>query len=280
MNRWNGGGRVLNQDRRWGTILSLILHAAVIAGLVFYFRGPLSTQIVAAGEGSSAGEGAIEVGVIEARQLGLSAPRSVSLPGEEVGATNNEALETVAPSPPDDAELLPATERSRRDREARPVERPTARQTEQLVTPTPQRSGSPGTNVEVGRSSGSQIPSVSGGIGIGGGSGTAGNGVPGGSEYGRRIQMILSRNYNPPAVAATGVEYVVVQLRVARDGRILSLVNGRVAPNYFKRRSAIDLVNYAAERAVIASNPLPALPNGFLLGAQEATAEIWFRYPR
>jgi hypothetical protein len=40
------------------------------------------------------------------------------------------------------------------------------------------------------------------------------------------------------------------------------------------------LVNNAAERAVLASNPLPPFPNGFLLGAQEAVAEIWFRYPK
>jgi hypothetical protein len=92
--------------------------------------------------------------------------------------------------------------------------------------------------------------------------------------------MILSRNYNPPAVTATATEFVVVQLRIARDGRILSLSNGRLNPAYLKRRSAIDLVNYAAERAVIASNPLPPFPNGFLLESQEATAEIWFRYPK
>jgi hypothetical protein len=81
-------------------------------------------------------------------------------------------------------------------------------------------------------------------------------------------------------VTATATEFVVVQLRIARDGRILSLSNGRLNPAYLKRRSAIDLVNYAAERAVIASNPLPPFPNGFLLESQEATAEIWFRYPK
>ena len=46
------------------------------------------------------------------------------------------------------------------------------------------------------------------------------------------------------------------------------------------RDDLLTLVNYAAERAVIAANPLPPFPNGFLLGAQEAVAEIWFRYPK
>jgi hypothetical protein len=108
-------------------------------------------------------------------------------------------------------------------------------------------------------------------------------GMPGGSEYGRRIQMILSRNYNPPSISDAGeTQYVIVQLRIARDGQILSVVNGRVGSNYFKRRSANGLINNAVERAVIAASRdgFPPFPNGFLLGAQEAVAEVWFKYPK
>jgi hypothetical protein len=91
----------------------------------------------------------------------------------------------------------------------------------------------------------------------------------------------LSRNFNPPTLNdASGVHIVIVQLRIARDGRILSLVNGRVAPSYFKQRSANDLINNAAERAVIASHPLPPFPNGFLMSGQEGVAEILFKYPK
>jgi hypothetical protein len=105
--------------------------------------------------------------------------------------------------------------------------------------------------------------------------------LPSDSKYGRQIQMILGRNFNPPATSdATGTQYVILKLRIARDGRILSLVNGRIAPSYFKRRSQNGLVNNAVVRAVIASNPLPPFPSGFLIGAQEAVAEIWFRYPK
>lgn len=238
-------------------------------------------MIVAAGEGSGETAGAIEVGLVDAGQFGLSLPRSVSLPGEDPNAPNNEVVETDVARAADDAEILPST--SRRvvtEPPDRRTDRPTARQSEQLVTPTPQRGGSADRSVEIGRSAGSQIPSLMGGVGVGSGSGMGGSGLPGGSEYGRRIQSILSRNYNPPALTASGTEYVIVRLRIARDGRILSLVNGRLNPTYLKRRSAIDLVNYAAERAVIASNPLPPFPNGFLMESQEATAEIWFRYPK
>jgi hypothetical protein len=88
----------------------------------------------------------------------------------------------------------------------------------------------------------------------------------------------LSRNFNPPTLNdASGVHIVIVQLRIARDGRILSLVNGRVA---IKTPSANDLINKAAERAVIASHPLPPFPNGFLISSQEGVAEILFKYPK
>lgn len=275
--------RSVNLDQRWGAILSALLHVAllVLGGLIL--RQPPSTEIVAAGEGSGEGGGMIEVGVVDAGQLGLSARRAVSLPGEERDLPNNELVETQRPDPSDDAEVLPTDQpRDRRpiDPAVRQVDRPTPRQTEQLVTQTPQRGLSPNTNVEVGRSSGSPVPSMTGGIGVGSGAGRGEGGLPGGSEYGRRIQLILSRNYNPPAVSTPGTEYVIVELRIARDGRILSLTGGRLDPRSLKRRSPLDLVNYAAERAVIASNPLPPFPNGFLLGSQEATAEIWFRYPK
>jgi hypothetical protein len=275
--------RSVNLDQRWGAILSVLLHVALLVLGALFLRQPPTTEIVAAGEGSGEGGGMIEVGVVDAGQLGLSARRAVSLPGEERDLPNNELVETQRPDPSEEAEVLPTDQpRERRpiDPTIRRVDRPTPRQTEQLVTRTPQRGLSPNTNVEVGRSSGSPVPSMTGGIGVGSGAGRGEGGLPGGSEYGRRIQIILSRNYNPPAVSTPGTEYVIVELRIARDGRILSLTGGRLDPRSLKRRSPLDLVNYAAERAVIASNPLPPFPNGFLLGSQEATAEIWFRYPK
>jgi len=252
------------------------LHAGLLIALFIFFRHPLSTQIVAAGEGQEGGDGAIEVGMVDAGTLGLSLPRRVTTIGDDPGAVNNELLETVRPT--DDAEALPSEARPEKPIEKTvKTERPTDARRDRLVTREPMRGSSAGTSVEAGRSPGTQQPMMSGGIGIGGAAGASG--VPGGSEYGRRIQLILSRNYNPPATAdVASTQYVIVQLRIARDGRILSIVNGRLAQ--IKRRSPIELVNFAAERAILASNPLPPFPNGFLLGAQEATAEIWFRYPK
>lgn len=258
--------------------MSASLHVIVLGALVWFFRNPLTTTIIAAGEGQG-GEGVIEVGTIEAGQLGFTLPRNVSFVGEQPDVANNEIVETEKKSD-DNAEVLPSDVKKRPEENATKTDRPTANQTSQIVSPTPLRGGSANTSVEVGRSSGSSTPQMANGVGVGSGANLGANGVPGGSEYGRRIQMILSRNYTPPASSDTAPQFVVVQLRIARDGRILSLAGGRLSPSYIKKRSSNDLVNFAAERAVIASNPLPPFPNGFLLGAQEAIAEIWFRYPK
>ncbi len=274
------------QRLRLAVILSSALHLLLLVTAILLFRGPLNPHIVAAGEGQGGGQGnVIEVGVIAASQLGFAAPRAVSLLGEEAGGVNNVLVETRRPAPEAEAEVLPsATSKPKKPAErATLTDRPTANQTEQLYSQRPLRGRSANTNVEVGRSFGSPVPAMSGGVGIGGSSGlgTGTGGVPGGSEYGRRIQMILSRNYNPPALPeARDTHHVIIQLRIARDGRILSLVGGRVAPNYIKQASRYDLINRAAERAILASNPLPPFPPGFLLGASEATAEVWFRYPK
>jgi hypothetical protein len=257
------------------------MHLALLGAGVLLFRHPLSIQIVAAGEGRGGGESVIEIGVVEASQLGLAQPRAVSYVGDEAGKVNNEMVETLSPKPAADAEAIPSETKRPSKVKATTTDRPIANQNEQLVTQKPLRGSSTNTNVEVGRSFGSVIPAMSSGVGVGSGANLGAGGVPGGSEYGRRIQMILSRNYNPPAINDMGgTQYVIVQLRIARDGRILSLAGGRLSPSYFKRRSSNDLINYAAERAIIASNPLPPFPNGFLMGGQEAAAEIWFRYPK
>lgn len=269
-----------------GLWLSCLLHTLVLLALFAFFRRPLTTEIVAAGEGESGGT-AIEVGVVDAaqlRQFGLTTPKPVSFAGTETTPGNNVEIETAKPKEAPEAEVLPNASKSPKPikENVEKTERPTASQNEQLVTKQPLRGSSANTNVEVGRSSGVPAPSLTNGVGLGSANvGAGASGVPGGSEYGRRIQMILSRNYNPPGGYDTaGQHFVVIQLRIARDGRILSLAGGRVAGSYIKRRSPIEQVNFAAERAILASNPLPPFPNGFLLSAEEAVAEIWFRYPK
>jgi membrane protein involved in colicin uptake len=261
--------------------LSLVLHVALMAMCVWVFRQPITTEIVAAGEGTGSGESVIEVGVVEAGQLGLTLPRSISTIGTDESPANNLIIERDVPQPDPDAELLPSDKQRPKPKDANRTDRPTANQPEQLVTKDPLRGSSSDKNIEVGRTFGSQIPAMRAGVGVGSGANLGASGVPGGSTYGRLIQSILSNNYNPPTINdAAGTQYVIVQLRIARDGRILSVVGGRVTPSHIKQRSSNALINSAVERAIIASNKLPEFPNGFLIGAQEAVAEIWFRYPK
>lgn len=274
------------RELRHGMALSMVLHLLVLFACVFVFRQQLTSAFVAAGEGEGGGAGsAIEVGVIAASQLGFTKPRPISHVGEADETTNNTVVETKRPTPPPDADVLPRTDRKTPEKKpikANATERPTANQSEQIYSKKPLTGRSTNTNVEVGRSYGSPTPVLNGGVGVGSSSAAAGaSGVPGGSEYGRRIQMILSRNYNPPQIPqASQTHYVIIQLRISRDGQILSLAGGRVASHYIRQTSQFDLVNRAAERAILASNPLPPFPAGFLASAQEAVAEIWFRYPK
>ena len=261
-------------------MLSVVMHAALLGACAWYFQNPLTTNIIAAGEGQGGGDNAIEVSTIDGRLLGFTPPRAVSSVGDEENTPNNELVSTEAPPPDPNAVVLPSTKSTPTPKDRLTTDRPTANQPSQLVSPTPLR-GSSATSVEVGRTFGSQFPSMNQGVSVSSGANLGPSGVPGGSAYGRLIQNILSRNYNPPMLNDTSAtQYVIVQLRIARDGRILSLVNGRIAPSYFKKRTGNDLINNAAERAVIASNPLPPFPNGFLMGGQEGVAEVLFRYPK
>jgi len=264
--------------------LSVIMHGALLGVCAWYFRNPLTTDIIAAGQGAGSGESAIEVGTVDGKTLGFTPYSAVSYKGSDPNTPNNEVVSTATPPPDPNAEVLPST-KSTPDPKDKLTDRPTANQTAQLVSQTPLRGSNENTSVEVGRTIGTPVPSMTQGVGVSSGVNLTGgeSGVPGGSEYGRRIQMILGRNYNPPTTNDAGeAQYVIVQLRIARDGKILSVVNGQIPQNYFKKRSQNGLVNNAVVRAVLAANNdgLPPFPNGFLMGAQEAVAEVWFRYPK
>ena len=273
------------QGSRLGVTLSVALHLIVFAALFISFNRALSSEIVAAGpgEGGEGGGGSIEVGLTDKSAiLGFAKPQPVSHLGDTDNEINNTRVETLRRTDPAAEALLPPTEKVVPDPKSLKTDRPVVNQQEKIFTGKDERGRSTNQTAQVGRTFGSPTPtSLTGGVGIGTGGGFgSGTGLPGGSEYGRRIQSILGRNYSPPAIDSANIEYVVIVLRIARDGRILSLSGGRLAASYMKRRSANAQVNYAAERAVIAADPLPPFPTGFLAGAQEATAEVWFRYPK
>jgi hypothetical protein len=261
------------------------MHIVVFVALFISFNRAISSEIVAAGpgEGGEGGGGSIEVGVADKSAiLGFAKPQPVAYVGDTDDAINNTRVESVRRPDPNSEALLPPTEKEVTDPKSLKTDRPVVNQQERIFTGKEERGRSSAQTAQVGRSFGSPTPAAMiGGVGLGSGGGFGGGtGLPGGSEYGRRIQAILGRNYTPPAIDSGGIQYVIILIRIARDGRILSVSGGRVSGAYMKQRSSNAQVNYAAERAVIASDPLPPFPQSFLAGAQEATAEVWFRYPK
>ena len=268
---------------RVGLLLSVTLHVVVLGAVFFSFQQFASRQIVAAGEGEGGegGGGAIEVGVADKNAiLGFAKPQPVSYVGDTNDTVNNARLERERRED-ESSDLLPKTERDPSERDAIKTDRPVTPQHEKIFTGKDERGRSASQAAQVGRTFGTPTPaSMVGGVGIGSGGSGAGTGLPGGSEYGRRIQAILSRNFNPPAGQSDAPQFVIIIVRIARDGRILSISNGRVASAYIRQRSSNAQVNNAAERALLAADPLPPFPAGFLTGASEASAEVWFRYPK
>lgn len=270
-------------DRPRGMALSIALHI-VIFGILFLATHRLSTsEIVAAGpgEGGEGGGGSIEVGVADQSAiLGFAKPQSVSYIGDKDDAINNAKVETARREQDTAEDVLPRTEKDAPDPKALKTDRPVADQQEKIFTGKEERRRSDNPTAQVGRPYGTPSPAMIGGVGIGSGGGIGGGtGLPGGSEYGRRIQMIFSRNYNPAQGDETNVQTVIITLRISRDGKILSIVNGRVESSAIKQRASNDLVNRAAERAILASE-LPPFPPGFLPGRDEASVNLIFRYPK
>ncbi|HVG22362.1 MAG TPA: TonB C-terminal domain-containing protein [Blastocatellia bacterium] len=269
---------------RLGILLSIALHAAVLAALLFWAHRVVTREMVAAGpgEGGEGGGGSIEVGVADTTAiLGFAKPQPVSYVGDKEGAVNNAKVETLRKEEERSEALLPPTERDEPDPRSVKTDRPVVNQQEKIFTGKEERGRSVAQTVQQGHSYGSPAPTFVGGVGIGSGGGFGGGtGLPGGSEYGRRIQIILSRNFNPSQGDSDGVQTVVMALRISRDGKILSVVNGRVTPSDIRQRSNSAQVNFAAERAVVASDPLPRFPDGFLPGHQDVRVNFVFRYPK
>src|SRR5262249_55987463 len=90
-------------------MLSIVMHVAVLGACAWYFRNPLTTSIIAAGDGQGSGENAIEVSTVEGKLLSFTPPRPVSLVGPDENKLNNEVLTTEAPKPDPDSEVLPST---------------------------------------------------------------------------------------------------------------------------------------------------------------------------
>ncbi len=267
-------------------VFSLVAHALLFA-LVFFWVGRLPNVLIIAageGEGGESGGGAVKVGIADASELiGFDKKKervsSFTEEKENKDKFNNEIVKH------EDTETKPEEvleTKKKQDLEAKKTNLPVQEKTNRVWSRTTQKASSNETTANIGTTAGSTKPAIRGGIGISDSTNSGiGTGLPGGSEYGRRIQNILSRNFTPPTITVNGTVNVIIYIKISRDGKVTSVVGGRVPRNYFKQLSPYDQLNYAAERAVIATatQGLPPFPGNFLVGTQEAVAEIWFQYP-
>jgi membrane protein involved in colicin uptake len=266
---------------RLGVVISLALHVVITIALLLASSRWMTTEIVAAGpgEGGEGGGGAIDVGVSDPSAiLGFAKPQPISTIGDRDNAVNNTNVEHK-PRDEETEDVVPRTDKEPLDPKSLKTDKPVVNQTERIFTGKEERGKTDPTTPQVGRTFGTPTPTMKGGVAIGSGSGS-GTGLPGGSEYGRRIQRIFSDNYNLEQADTAAVQTVIINIRIARDGRILDVVNGHVNPASFRQRAQLELVNYAAVRAIILSDPLPPVPSGFKPEASTFEVNLIFRYPK
>lgn len=267
-----------------GLVLSIAFHALLAAALFFAFSRPLSSEFITAGSGQGEpGGGAVEVGVADSSALlGFAKAETVAFAGDTDDPINNAVLESSRPEEAQPEEVLPGVAKESPDARALKTDRPVTSQQERAFDGKEHRGKSSSDSVQMGRSYGSPRPAqFRRGIGIGsGGDFGVGIGGGGGSDYALRIQERLARNYNPPPMESVSPGYVVLQLRIARDGTILSVAGGRVAASHFKQRAPVELINNAVERAVLGAGQLPPFPQGLVPGKEVGILEVWFVYPK
>jgi len=237
------------------------------------FGGPTADFLVIAGpEGEGGGGSAIEVGLAEGWELARFFPQPITgTLGEAPGPSTVRIKQKIEAE--DQPELaLPGRKPHPPEPRTLTTDRPV------LHGPRPytgrqEIGGATSTHALVGPT----LP-LAGGVGLGAGPG-GGTGIPGGSDYGRRLQQALSTYYRLTPTAALGQRFVIVRVRIARDGRILSIVNGRLDPAAFIRPSGNPIVDTRVEAALLELNrhPIP-FPPDFLPGVREAIAEIYFQY--
>lgn len=236
----------------WGpaTALAVILHATVLGALfVSAFTRPMRY----------APPRAVAVRLLRAGSLTAPEPRTAPIPAPPAPAAAEkpkiEKPPEEKPEPPSEkALLLPAKEKDKKKPTPLPVSRPGPASTPAISLPT----------------AGEESPGATSGPAAGAG----GNSAIGGLRldqadftypvYIERMVGILQQNWLPLQIAPINP---VVHFKIERDGTVTDI---RLVTS-----SGLPWVDRAAQRAVMASSPLPPLPaaySGAHLGVQVAFA--------
>lgn len=245
-------------------LISVLAHALLLCLLVGIsrWRSPRNeTFIAVAGEGTTGG--AVAIGIVSPSEVPSVAPSEAALE-----ARKQLMHQSGGPSAGKEDIALETPPRS-------PVSQPT----EKPVAPAPRLFSPPRIGTPSAATGGSPTApfGLRGGIGIGEGFGS--QGIPGGSDYGRRLQQALMSYYRYTPSHSGNSRFVVVRVRFDRTGRVLSIVNGRLDPLAFVTRSGNPVIDARVEAALLElnRNPIP-FPGDFLPGIREAFAEIYFQY--
>jgi hypothetical protein len=264
--------------------MSLLGHVFLLLGLLWLgtYTVALGPTFIAAGPGDGpggqAGPGnAIEVGLIGASEFLRFSPEPETAtlgnePNESAGF--EDVQQNIEEAEMTRAEPVPGR---RRETEAnvKTTERPVSASPERPYAPDKPGTVSSSTSALIGMP-GSPLPGrMTGGIGLG----DIGGGIPGGSDYGRRLQQALIGYYRLIPRQTTEPRYVIVRVRIARNGQILSVQDGQLDPTAFVHRSGNVVIDsrVAAALLEVNRNPIP-FPANFLPGYREALAEIYFQY--
>lgn len=254
---------------RW-LVMSAVFHAVLFTLVVFSptlfpMRGDASWG------SATGGDGGINVKIV-------GTVSGVSLPSPEVvteGAAANDSqgfykTEKAAPPPPDDAEPIPETKAPVKvtppPRPPRPV--PPAKSSAAAEPEVPTNAVPFGQGGRPSLTYG-QFTTGAGGAGIGFGDGTFGN------RYGWYVDAItrrISQNWLQSLVdnRIRTAPRVYLSFDIERNGTISNME--------IKQPSGIPSLDRSAQRAILASNPLPPLPGDYRGGA--VNVSFYFEYAR
>lgn len=245
-------------------LISLLAHVLMFSLLVgiSHWRSPQTgVLIAAAGEGTTGG--AIAVGVVSASDI-----PALAAPDATLEAHTQPRHQSSVPSAGKEDITFEKPPRSPR---SQPTDKP--------VAPGPRLFSPPRGGTTSSAPSGSLTAPFGAQAGVGLGEGVGSGGIPGGSDYGRRLQQALVSYYRYTPSHPGDSRFVVVRVRFDRTGKVLSIVNGRLDPLAFIVRSGNPVIDARVEAALLElnRNPIP-FPGDFLPGVREAVAEIYFQY--
>jgi len=246
------------QDRRESLRGPLLrsLAAHVVLGSLLLFSGLMKADSWGSPHASS---GAVGVGLVQTIPIPRNEGKTNPLANDTQNLAPQEAVQPAkkAVQKTPDANALAVPDRFDKKkpaaRTARPeTYRPMTYQPNQVYTKTAQAASTPMYGM-----------AGSGGIDIGPASVL-------GARFGAYAQLLrdrIAQHWNTADVRATPAQKCAVSFTIARNGTISNVQVTQASGSY--------LLDTSAKRAILDSNPLPALPPQF--DRSEATVELWFQ---